>query len=72
MDTLGGAILAALGAIPEKGQEIRLQGFDFRVEEVSGYAVLQVSVALPPHAAENLPLAVDPSHARDSRQPNES
>ena len=72
VDTLGGAILAALGAIPEKGQEIRLQGFDFRVEEVSGYAVSQVSVALPPGAAKNLPLAVDPFHAPGSRQANES
>ena len=59
VDTLGGAILAELGAIPEQGQVVRLQGFDFQVEEVSGYAVSQVSVALPPGAAANLPHSQD-------------
>lgn len=53
--TLGGAILAELGAIPEPGQVVRLQEFAFRVEEVSGYAVSRVSVALPPGAPTNLP-----------------
>ncbi len=61
VDTLGGAILAELGAIPEQGQVVRLQGFDFQVEEVSGYAVSQVSVALPPGAAANLPHSQDES-----------
>ncbi len=55
VDTLGGAILAELGAIPEPGQVVRLQDFEFRVEEVSGYAVSRVSVALPPGAAAKLP-----------------
>ena len=55
VDTLGGAILAELGAIPEQGQIVRLQKFDFRVEEVSGYAVSRVSVALPPGSAAKLP-----------------
>ena len=61
VDTLGGAILAELGAIPEQGQVVRLQGFDFQVEEVSGYAVSQVSVSLPPGAAANLPHSQDES-----------
>ena len=55
VDTLGGAILAELGAIPEPGQLVRLQEFEFRVEEVSGYAVSKVSVALPAGAAAKLP-----------------
>lgn len=55
VDTLGGAILAELGAIPGQGQVVRLQQFDFRVEEVSGYAISRVSVALPPGAAAKLP-----------------
>jgi len=55
VETLGGAILAELGAIPEQGQVVRLQRFDFRVEEVSGYAVSRVSVALPPGSAAKLP-----------------
>ncbi len=55
VDTLGGAILAQLGAIPEQGQVVRLQEFDFQVEEVSGYAVTRVSVALPPGAVAKLP-----------------
>ncbi len=54
VDTLGGAILAELGAIPEQGQVVRLHQFDFKVEEVSGYAVTQVSVALPPSAEADL------------------
>lgn len=54
VDTLGGAILAELGAIPEQGQVVRLHQFEFKVEEVSGYAVTQVSVALPPSAEADL------------------
>ena len=54
VDTLGGAILAELGAIPEQGQVVRLQEFEFKVEEVSGYAVTRVSVALPPSVEANL------------------
>lgn len=61
VDTLGGAILAVLGAIPEQGQVIRLQGFDFLVEKVSGYAISQVSVALPPGAKARLPQTSDRS-----------
>ena len=64
VDTLGGAILAELGSIPEQGQEVRLQEFDFRVEEVSGFAISQVSVALPPGAEANLLQADDPSQTR--------
>ncbi len=55
VDTLGGAILAELGAIPEPGQVVHLKGFEFQVEEVSGYVVSRVSVTLPPGAAANLP-----------------
>ena len=72
VDTLGGAILAALGAFPEQGQEVRLQGIDFRVEKVSGYAVSQVSVELPPGAAVNLPPNVELSPAGDGQPGNGS
>ena len=72
VDTLGGAILAALGAIPEQGQEVRLQGIDFRVEKVSGYAVSLVSVELPPGAAVNLPPHVELSPAGDGQPGNGS
>ncbi len=54
VDTVGGAILAALGAIPKPGQTVQLQGIEFHVEQVSGYAVAQVSVELPPNAAARL------------------
>ncbi len=54
VDTLGGAILAVLGAIPEPGQEVQLHGFDFRVEKVSGYAVSQVSLELPDDVVERV------------------
>ena len=64
VDTLGGAILAELGAIPEQGQIVRLQDLDFRVEKVSGYAISQVSVALPPGAEANLPQAQEKSQRR--------
>ena len=59
VDTVGGAILAELGAIPKQGQVVRLHGFDFQVEEVNGYAVSRVSVALPPGAAANLPHSLE-------------
>lgn len=55
VETVGGAILAELGAIPEQGQVVRLNGLEFQVERVNGYAVSQVSVDLPPGAAANLP-----------------
>ncbi len=64
VDTLGGAILAELGAIPEQGQIVRLQDHDFRVEKVSGYAISQVSVALPPGAEANLPQTMENSQSR--------
>ena len=72
VDTLGGAILAALGAIPEPGQEVPLQGIDFRVEKVSGYAVSQVSVEPPPGVEANLPLVIDSSSTPENRRANES
>lgn len=54
IDTIGGAILAALGAIPEPGQEVQLRDIEFRVEQVSGYAVARLSVALPSNATPGL------------------
>ena len=72
VDTLGGAILAAVGAVPEKGREVRLHGIEFRVEDVSGHVVSRVSVALPPGAAANLPHAFGPSRSGDRHQANES
>ena len=47
VETLGGAILAQLGAIPEEGQDVTLGGLSFRVEQVSGFAVTRVSAELP-------------------------
>ena len=64
VETLGGAILAVLGTIPEQGQEVRLQELDFRVEKVSGFAITQVSVALPPGAEAKLLQTDSPSQAR--------
>lgn len=65
VDTLGGAIFAQLGAIPVQGQVVSLQGYDFRVEKVSGHAVAQVSVELSPEAVANLPIARNAAPGRD-------
>lgn len=54
VDTVGGAILAVLGAVPEQGKEVLLQNFSFRVEKVSGYSVSQVSLELPPETAQRV------------------
>lgn len=54
VDTVGGAILAVLGAVPEQGKEVLLQNFSFRVEKVSGNAVSQVSLELPPETAQRV------------------
>ncbi len=72
VDTIGGAILAALGAIPEQGQEVQLQDVEFRVEQVSGYAVAQVSVALPPNAGPDWPQDLVPTARGDRQPPNGS
>jgi len=60
VDTVGGAILAVLGAIPKPGQSVQLQDIEFRVERVTGYAVAQVSVELPPNKAAGLREGADP------------
>ena len=54
VDTVGGAILAVLGAVPEQGKEVLLQNLSFRVEKVSGNAVSQVSLELPPETAQRV------------------
>ncbi|HSK99934.1 MAG TPA: hemolysin family protein [Rubrobacteraceae bacterium] len=41
-DTIGGLILGQLGRVPEVGDEIRLDGFLLRVDEVDGPRVAQV------------------------------
>jgi len=46
VDTIGGLIVAQLGVIPAPGDEVDLHQHTFRVEEVDGYAITQVSVHL--------------------------
>lgn len=44
VDTIGGMIVATLGAMPAPGDEVELHEIVFRVEDVSGYAVSQISL----------------------------
>lgn len=52
VDTIGGMIVAELGAIPTPGDEVELSGITFRVEDVNGYAVSQVSLRVSPEQME--------------------
>jgi putative hemolysin len=52
VDTIGGMIVAELGAIPAPGDEVELNQIVFRVEEVNGYAVSQVSLRVSPEQME--------------------
>ncbi|MBX3052894.1 MAG: HlyC/CorC family transporter [Caldilineaceae bacterium] len=44
VDTIGGMITARLGTIPATGDEVQIHQTTFRVEEVNGYAISQVSL----------------------------
>lgn len=54
VDTIGGMIVAELGAIPTPGDEVELNQIVFRVEEVNGYAVSQVSLRVSPEQMETI------------------
>ena len=54
VDTIGGMIVAELGAIPMPGDEVQLHEITFRVEEVNGYAVSQVSLRVSPEQMESI------------------
>jgi Mg2+/Co2+ transporter CorC len=41
-DTIGGLVFGRLGRVPEVGDEIRLDGYLLRVDEVDGTRVAQV------------------------------
>ena len=60
-DTIGGLVLGHLGRAPEVGDEVRLDGYLLRVDEVDGPRVAQVI------ARE----AVEPEDAPDERSPEE-
>jgi CBS domain containing-hemolysin-like protein len=47
-DTIGGFVLGHLGRAPEVGDEVRLDGYLLRVDEVDGPRVAQVIVREPP------------------------
>jgi Mg2+/Co2+ transporter CorC len=41
-DTIGGLVLGWLGRAPEVGDEVRLEGYLLRVEEVDGLRVARI------------------------------
>ena len=43
-DTMGGLVLSALGRAPEVGDEVTLDGYVLRVEEIDGPRVARVVV----------------------------
>ncbi len=51
-ETVGGLIMAELGALPAAGDEIVYKGLTFTVEQMDAMAVASVLVELPPSAAE--------------------
>ncbi len=59
-DTIGGLVLGHLGRVPEVGDEVRLDGYLLRVDEVDGPRVAQVIAreapdGEPDHAPQNFP-----------------
>jgi len=62
-DTIGGLVLGHLGRVPEVGDEVRLDGYLLRVDEVDGPRVAQVIAREAPQEADQT--AEDP--AEDSR-----
>jgi CBS domain containing-hemolysin-like protein len=52
-DTIGGLVLGQLGRAPEVGDEVVLNGYVLRVEEVDGPRVAQVIVRESEHAQED-------------------
>ncbi|HEX2181307.1 MAG TPA: hemolysin family protein [Rubrobacteraceae bacterium] len=52
-DTIGGLVLGRLGRVPEVGDEIRLDGYLLRVDEVDGPRVAQVVAREAPEEADD-------------------
>jgi CBS domain containing-hemolysin-like protein len=63
-DTIGGLVLGHLGRVPEVGDEVRLDGYLLRVDEVDGPRVAQV-------IAREAPEAESENSARDKTPPEE-
>ncbi|MBO9394181.1 hemolysin family protein [Caldilinea sp.] len=51
-ETVGGLIMAELGAVPSTGDQVRYANMIFTVEQMQGMAVTSVLVELPPKEAE--------------------
>jgi Mg2+/Co2+ transporter CorC len=55
VSTVGGLVLAELGHVPKSGEEMSLDGYRFRVDQVSRRRIRRVKVAPPvaeQHAVE--------------------
>ena len=50
-DTVGGLVFNLLGHVPEEGETVRLQGLEFRTEQVQGRRI--VSVQIRPYARDD-------------------
>jgi putative hemolysin len=52
-DTVGGLVLNLLGHVPDIGESVRFQGFEFRAERVQGRRIASVRIRpLPPNTLE--------------------
>ncbi len=54
VDTIGGLIVSELGAIPTSGDEVEIEQILFRVEDINGYAVSQVSLNVSAQQLESI------------------
>jgi magnesium and cobalt exporter, CNNM family len=50
-DTVGGLVFNLLGHVPEEGERVRFQGFNFETEQVQGRRIVSVKVGLAAPAA---------------------
>ena len=51
-DTLGGMLLDGLGHVPEIGETLRADGFDFVIEAIEGRRIIQVFVKTSPRSID--------------------
>ncbi|HRJ41639.1 MAG: hemolysin family protein [Caldilineaceae bacterium] len=54
VDTIGGMIVARLGKMPALGDEVEIHRTIFRVEEVNGYAISQISLHVSSEQMESI------------------
>jgi CBS domain containing-hemolysin-like protein len=67
-DTVGGLVFNLLGRVPEGGETVPCEGYDFMVERMEGQRIMSVLVS-PSRVAEDRVAPVSPDVAEPSPSP---